>query len=135
VPLLDPARTARAEIRAGSVQRFGIPLAAGEHARVIVEQRGIDLVASLTDPVGRTLVESNDPGGEDVAETLSLVAETAGIHQLVVEALTIGAPTGTYSVRLEEVRPAVPQDGLRIAAERAESAAGLLLWKVSSESL
>src|SRR3712207_5165313 len=62
------------EIAGGEKHAYRISLAAGEHARVVVEQRGIDLALSTFTPDGRKLLDLNGPPGPAGAEAVSIPA-------------------------------------------------------------
>src|SRR3954451_5354580 len=70
------------KIAAGELQRLALTAEAGQFLQITVEQRGIDLVAGLTDPAGQRLAEVNNPGGAAVPEAISLVAEVSGTYVL-----------------------------------------------------
>jgi CHAT domain-containing protein len=54
-----------------------------------------------------------------VPETLSWITSTAGAYRLLVKAHDPRAARGSYTLALEEVRPAVAGDETRVAMERA----------------
>ncbi|HKQ77313.1 MAG TPA: tetratricopeptide repeat protein [Blastocatellia bacterium] len=114
---LEPGRIVEREIAGGQTHTYQITLQAGQFARFMVEQRGVDVALALTGPDGETSQETNFSkiGGK---ESLSLVAAQEGRRQLMVRALLPNAEPGDYSLRIE-VRDAVTaQDRQRIEAER-----------------
>ncbi|HXO20470.1 MAG TPA: CHAT domain-containing protein, partial [Thermoanaerobaculia bacterium] len=105
-------------IAAGKIREHLLTLAAGRYLAITMEQRGVDLRATLTGPLGDRLAE------EELAEwsgvkLLALVTPEAGVYRLTVSARPGAA--GTYRLRIAELRPAVTGDGARVAAQRAFS--------------
>lgn len=135
LPVLEAARPVEQAIVAGETRRAAVSAQPGRFLRIVVEQRGIDLVVGLTDPDGNRITEVNNPGDTRVPETISFVAGAPGLYRIDVTALSTGVPSGSFLVRLEELREAIPSDHPRIAAERAEAAADRLFDQRSAESL
>lgn len=84
---------------------FTLQLRAGDFLRVTVEQQGIDVVVSLLDAGGITLLTVDSPNGTSGPETLVAVAESSGWHRLRIHALP-SEEHGRYAVRVEEPHPA-----------------------------
>jgi CHAT domain-containing protein/Tfp pilus assembly protein PilF len=77
---------------------------------VIVEQQGIDLVAKVSGPDGRQILEFDSESRPQGREEVSLVAEAAGVFQLIVSPKHNGATAGSYEFRIEELRAATDTD-------------------------
>lgn len=106
------------DLQAGTADSYRVVLAAGDYLHAVVEQRGVDVIASLFDPAGRQLLEVDSPTGKEGPEPLFLVAATAGTYRLEVRPLAAQA-RGRYGVRIEELRPATEGDRLRAEAAGA----------------
>jgi CHAT domain-containing protein len=114
----------------GEVHRYHLPLAAAEFARVVVEQKGIDVVVQVRDVDEQEIEELQDeirPNGE---ERVDIVSEKAGTYTLTLTAADGAIAPGIYSIRLDRHRPATGIDrvvqesrSLRTAATRLERAA------------
>jgi CHAT domain-containing protein/tetratricopeptide (TPR) repeat protein len=120
---LAPGRPQEGALAGGERRAYPLPLAAGDYARLYVEQRlpgdpGVDLLALLVAPGGVKLDESDTPGGVRGGEQLSLVAGAGGDYELVLIAVDPAAPRGAYRVTLEERRPAEAGDEARVEVER-----------------
>jgi len=129
-PLLEPGQPITTSFEAGDSRSYLFDLEPGRFARVEVEQRGIDVVAILISPAGETLVEADGPDGASGFENTSALAETAaeaGRFRVEVRSLDPSASPGEIRVVLAEERPAKPDDGDRVTAERADYEA-LALW-------
>lgn len=134
-PVLETASPVEQTVAAGETRQISVPAQSGRFLRIVVEQRGIDLVVGLADPDGERLTEVNNPGDTRVPETISFVADAPGLYRIDITALSSGARSGSCIVRLEELREELPSDRPRIAAERAEAAADRLFDRRSAESL
>jgi CHAT domain-containing protein/tetratricopeptide (TPR) repeat protein len=106
---------------------FAIRLRSGDFLRIVVEQKGLDVVVSLADPGAASLLEVDRRNDPLALETVEAVAKTEGWHLLRVRALQTGA-SGRYAVRLEELHPAGPKEQVRARAARI-FAAGEALWR------
>lgn len=106
------------EIKSGETHNYKINLKAGEFLRVLVEQRGADVVVRLFAPDGRLLAERDRPNGKAGEESLSIEANMAGEYRLEIDVLEAGA-AGKYTARSELPRTVTAADKRRIAAETA----------------
>lgn len=106
-------------IRAGESHRYHLTAAAGDFLFVVIEQRGIDLAASLIDPGGREVAASDALDDSFRDETIAALAAAAGRYTVVVRPAPEAEPAGRYTLRVEELRPAGPEDAVRVEAERA----------------
>jgi tetratricopeptide (TPR) repeat protein len=98
------------ELAGGQKHIYEITLAAGQCAGVIIEQRGIDVLARLLRPDGKLMAEFDDELRSQGRETPELVAEERISYRLEVEAKRLNAPVGNYSIRFEELRAATDKD-------------------------
>ena len=114
---LDPGKPIERELAGGEVHSYRVALAAGQYARVVVDQRGINVAVRILAPDGTNLGEA-DITDTGESEPVSMVAETPAIYRLDVRAPEKDAAKGRYEIKLEEVRTATEQDKSRVAAER-----------------
>lgn len=116
-PLLETGKTLEREIRAGETHEYRIAAQAGEYARVMVDQAGMDVSLRLVGPAGEEIAASDGAAGRKEDEMASWVAAAGGDFRLTVAARE-PAGTGFYKVLLQEVRPSRPDDVKRVVAER-----------------
>lgn len=100
------------------VPAFEIPLRRGDFLHLVVDQRGVDVVATLLDPAGRKVLAADSPSGSEGPEPVLAVAESAGLYRLEIRSLDAGA-AGRCPVRIEALRPATRDDRIRAAAAQA----------------
>ena len=132
---LEPGKPIERELAGGASHSYRLTLASGQYARLIVDQRGIDVLVTVYGPNGEKFVEMDSPNGAWGQERVSLIAETSGSYQLEARSLEKEAIAGRYEVRIEEVRAPTPQDNSLIAAQRAYAQGMQLLVKSTAESL
>ena len=129
VPLLEPRLTVAGKLTPGSVQCYRIPLEPKQYMHVVVMQRGIDVVLRLYDFKGNQVGgEVDSPNGRFGPEPASEVVpreengkvRDSESHYLLVVSSQDNAPVRPdYTVTLEELRGAKPEDGRYVAGERS----------------
>jgi len=107
---LEPGKPVEKELSGGGSHSYQIALAEEQFLQVIVEQRGIDVVAQLLGPDGKLIEEFDTEVRKQGQETVSQVAEMAGNYRLVVQAKQKEAPAGRYEIRVTELRAATEKD-------------------------
>ena len=130
---LEAASPIEREIVGGQTHSYQVKLTAGQFARIVVEQRAIDVALILTAPDDKPVVEVNlsSAGG---TESLSAEATLSGAYRLTVRALGADTLKGTYRAQLE-IKPAVTNsDRQRISAERLLVEAEALLRRGSASA-
>lgn len=129
---LEVGKSIDREIAAGESHSYTLNLAAGQYARILVEQRSLNLAFSVTESLHNTTFDSDlYPIGE--TELVSLAPAEATTFTVVVKPLT-KAGKGSYTIRIGTLRPAVDQDKSAIAGERLISDALVLITQPGPES-
>src|SRR6266508_925566 len=98
------------ELAGGRQHAHRIGLGANQFLKVIIEQQGIDVVAQVSAPDGKQILEFDSESRSQGREEISLVAEAAGAFLLTVRPKQNGAPAGSYEIRIEELRVATDTD-------------------------
>jgi CHAT domain-containing protein/tetratricopeptide (TPR) repeat protein len=109
----------RREITRGQAHHFSIALEAGQYARIVIEQLGIDLVVSTFNPDGSPQIEFDSPTASAGREIASIRAGAAGEYRLEVRPAERWAAPGAYEISVEAIRLPTPADEKRLEAERA----------------
>ncbi|MGE5246278.1 MAG: tetratricopeptide repeat protein, partial [Betaproteobacteria bacterium] len=129
ITVLDSGRSIHGRLALGAGDRYQVVMAAGEFARVVVEQEGTDLlidVHGLGEGTDEEFQDEIRPYGE---ERVDIVAREAGTYTLTVTPADGAAGAGAYALRLVSRRPVTSTDRvlqqsrtLRTAARRLERA-------------
>jgi CHAT domain-containing protein len=126
---LAPDATTEREISGGQSHIWQIFLSSGDYLRLSVDKKRINIKAELFAP-GQSRQSGDKPilstaDGNVLAthhdvSVFSYIAETSGNYGLEILAPNKESATKRYTVKIEELRPAWPQDKLRVLAEKAE---------------
>ncbi|HKX27286.1 MAG TPA: CHAT domain-containing tetratricopeptide repeat protein [Blastocatellia bacterium] len=107
---LEPGRPIERELSGGQSQAYRLTPAAGNYVKVVIDQRGIDVVAALFDLDGQPMLEVDLESRARGSETVEMVAEAAGDYRLTVRPRLQRAAAGHYEIRIEELRTATEDD-------------------------
>src|SRR5262245_30735458 len=118
---LEPGKPIERELAGGQSHAYQITLSAGQFMKVIVEQRGIDVVVGLLGPDAKQIMEFDSEIRSQGQETVWQVAEVAGSYRLNVKAKHKGAPAGGYEIRLVELRAATEKDRVLQEARKLQT--------------
>lgn len=110
---------------------FRLLLLPGEFARVIVDQKGADLLVRVLDSNRTEILRRDSPNSKFGPEAVSVVAETEQNYYLEVCANGL-QPIATYDLKVESLRSASASDQSRVTAERLMMEAQQLLDKRES---
>lgn len=132
--LLEPDKPIEQELAGGNTHLYRVSLAAGQFVDVTADQRGIDVVLILLGPDGKQLLEVDSPNGSRGRESLSFLADIAGDYRIEVRSLEKNAAAGRYEIKINELRPAQPDDRNFVAAKKLITEGLSLLSQRSAES-
>jgi C-terminal processing protease CtpA/Prc len=90
------------ELSGGQTHAYTVELKANQIARVIAEQKGVDVVLSIIGPDGAKLFDVDSPNGSAGDEPATFAAKQSGLYRLEVRSLEKNAPPGRYSIRLDK---------------------------------
>jgi CHAT domain-containing protein/tetratricopeptide (TPR) repeat protein len=110
LPALAAGRDHRQPLTAGESRLYALVMQPGEYLHLVVEQLGVDVVATLRDPAGRDLLRVDSPNGAHGPEELFVVAVERGRHLLAVAAPEGEGRPGSYVIRIEALRAATEED-------------------------
>jgi CHAT domain-containing protein len=103
---LAPGRPIVRDMAGAQSHSYQMTLAAGQYVRVVVDQRGVDVVVKLIGPDGRQIKEFDADSSVQGREIVSWVTEEAGIYRLDVGAQNKAAPAGQYVIQAVALRVA-----------------------------
>lgn len=110
VTKLESAVPIERELAGGQKHTYQITLSANEYKKVVVLQRGVDLIVRVFDTNEKLKFVHDAEMRPQGAETLQLSASTATDYRIVVEPKQKYAPASRYEIRVAEVRPATGLD-------------------------
>lgn len=119
----------------GETHEYSIHLEPGHFLRLAVDQRGIDVVTILEDPVGREILRRDSELGIFGTETFCFVADRQGSHRIRVQAFEAEVLPGRYELRVASLRRASGSDRLRARASAMLWRAHLLQNETAADSL
>ncbi len=121
------------EITGEETHFYQITLAAGQYMHAVIEQGGIDMIATLSEQNGQQINQFDCRW--QGPEPISLIAEAHGVYQLAVRTVQKIAARVVYEIRLEEIRSPLPQDQSRISAERISADGKRLIAQANAQAL
>ena len=116
---LKMGATITKRLTGGEKHIYELDLIASRFYRVIVDQRGIDVVVTLVSGDGKMLTEVDRPNGAEGPEELVWVVTKNDRYRFEVRALNQKAIPGEHSIRISEARPSALNDQKRLAAQQA----------------
>jgi hypothetical protein len=124
-------------IASGQAHGFTVNLEADQFLRLVVDQRGVDVVVRVFSPAGKSLGEFDSPNGTEGPENVSFVAATTGVYRISVAPLdqVAGSPAGRYEIKILEIRHATDQEMQASKREDALKGRGLALLTEIAEML
>jgi CHAT domain-containing protein/Tfp pilus assembly protein PilF len=132
---LEPGTILEKEIVGKDSHCFKFDLQKNDFIHILVEQKGSDVRLILFAPDGSNLFHIDRPNGSHGSEGLSLIANAGGTFSLRVSGYSESATRGSYQIRVDALRKAIPQDESRMLAERLVTEGEELREKKTAESL
>lgn len=115
--VLEQGRVIERELAGGQVHTYQIPVTFGQYLRVTVEAPRLSVVVSMFTPAKEKIVENS--AGKYIPWGVSTIARLSGSYRIEVTSPDASNARGSYSINVEELRPATSDDENRVAAERA----------------
>ncbi len=132
---LEAGKPLEREMRGGDTHSYLIQATAGHYLLIVVEEHGIELMATLYTPDGKKLYDVDNPSESNPHEQTPLIAAVTGIYKLTVQSAA-GDPAGRYVVKIAEARTTPTEmDKSRVAAWQAYSEAQELKEAGKGETL
>jgi CHAT domain-containing protein/tetratricopeptide (TPR) repeat protein len=119
---LELSKPIERESAGGQSHSYEMTLAAGQYAKLVVEQRGIDVVVKLFGPDRKQVLEFNSESRSQERETVEWVAEATGNYRVDVLAKQKNAAAGQYEIQVTELRVATEDDRALNEARRLNTA-------------
>lgn len=103
---LSPGSSIERHITGGEQHRFEVALGAGESVSITVEQKGIDLVVSVSDVEGKPICDFRDDPSPEGEEHAAIVASATGTYVVTVKPAASAPNPGDYVIRIGPTREA-----------------------------
>lgn len=117
--VLEPGKPVEHELSGAQVDSYQLTVPEHQYAKVIVEQRGVDVIVQLLDSAGKLLAEYNTDLRLQGEEKLGIAADSATIYQIRIKANYPKMATGgRYRVQIAELREATDKDQNEFAAHQ-----------------
>jgi erythromycin esterase len=104
------------DLKGNEVHEYLVDVAAGGLLRVVVDQRGIDVVVRAFALDGTRLAEVDSPNGDQGPEPVEIMPKVAGAYRIEVASLDPASPPGKYQIKIDEHLTAAAY-AARLAAE------------------
>ncbi|MFN7948530.1 MAG: tetratricopeptide repeat protein [Blastocatellia bacterium] len=115
------------ELKGGQSHHYQMTAEAGQFVRIVVTQKGINVVVRVSSPDGKPLWEVDVAGQTEGIEEVSLIAEQAGNYRIEIAPVDKDAGAGRYEAVLTDLRAATQPEQKRWEAEKlSNEAAGLI---------
>ncbi len=131
---LTAGETLEPELSGGASHSYKIKASANQYLKIIIEQKGIDIVAELYFPDGKKLLEVDSPNGTQGPEPIETITPVDGDYFLKVRSLENNAPAGRYEIKVLELRTSTEKDKHSIAAQKAIQEANELKAKRTAQT-
>ena len=132
---LEAGKPAEREIAGGQAHKYRVVLTRGQFVHLVVEQKGIDLVAVMIDPEGKELRRVDNAATPQEPEIIYLMVKSSGSHLLEIRASEKGTATGRYHAKIEVRRNATAEEKRREAWQEAFTEGENLKSQATAESL
>lgn len=110
IETLELNKSIKSELSGGQKHDFQINLSAGQYAKLVVEQCGIDVVIRLLNSAGNILVEYDAEPRINGEEIVELTSKSNGYLHLTVQPKQKSAKKGFYEIRLVEIHSATEKE-------------------------
>jgi CHAT domain-containing protein/Tfp pilus assembly protein PilF len=114
-PLLSPVERA---LKGGETNSYRVTLKTGQFLNAVVEQKGIDVVVSVSGPDGKQITESDSPNDRWGPEPILLIAETDGDYRVDIRSPSPRAPAASYAIKVNALRQAIAADKDYVTAQK-----------------
>ena len=123
---LEAGRVIERHLERGAEHRYTIALGAGEYARVIVEQRGVDVIAQARGPDDGAIADFEDEIRNSGQEQVEIVADVPGTYSIAIRAAPGIVAAGAYTISLAGQRAATDSDRAIQESRRLRTSAARL---------
>jgi CHAT domain-containing protein len=131
---LEPGKPIARQLSGGEVHTYRMVLTAGQLVDLRIRQQGVDLSVVARNSVGDKIAEFDNQQGNLGVETISILAESAGIYQFDIKVREQVLQCGGYTIENVDVRESSARDR-RLNAARLVLNEGRLLLRSGKPQL
>ncbi len=107
---LEPGKKIERETARGEKQIFQVAFAADQYEKIIVEQKGVDIIAKILDADGKSVAEYDSEWRVNGAETIEFTNGAAQTYRVEISPKYKMLPAGKFEINFAESRPATEKD-------------------------
>src|SRR5579872_92806 len=107
---LDLHHAVERELGPGQTDEYELDTNAGQFVRLVVWQKGVDVIITIVDPSGKKVLEADRPSGEFSPEAASFISRKSGNYRVQVQGWSESAAKGRYTIEWLESRKPTARD-------------------------
>jgi CHAT domain-containing protein len=97
-------------LEVGQSNSFSLFLEANQYVKIIVQQKGIDVIATLYNPKNEKIYEIDSLNGTTGPEPVCIISSDKGIYRLEIKSLDNNASANKYEVKILQLHKATEID-------------------------
>jgi CHAT domain-containing protein/tetratricopeptide (TPR) repeat protein len=132
---LSTGTAVEGEISSEEKHYYRLTLPSGQFLQAVINQRGVDLTASICTQDGHPVAEVDRQSGSRGPETISIKTQVGGDYILRVQPIEGVGVGGRYEIKIKELRELRPADDIQIDAERIVTEGGKYFVKGKPDCL
>jgi CHAT domain-containing protein len=117
--ILELNKPIERELTSGKIHEYQIVFTVNQYAKITIEQKGVDVGGKIIDSTGKVLTGANVERTSKGFETLEIVVNESGNHQLQVSTTDLRS-NGKYKIELIDLRTATEKDKALDEARRLD---------------
>lgn len=104
-------------LKRGQTDVFSVAATTGQLVQLVARKKGLDVVVTIVDPAGKTLVSADSPNSGSGPEAAAWITEGAGIYLVKVAMGPRSSESGRYEIEVTDLREKTGNDQTRIQAQ------------------
>src|SRR5262245_53157437 len=103
ITVLEPGVAVQRELAGGQQHVYQLSLLQDQYARVVVEQRGVDVIIRVFGTDGQSIAEFDSELRVNGEEPAALIASATGVHTIQIESKYKADAAGRYQIEFSEL--------------------------------
>ena len=105
------------ELAKGQAENFSVRIENNQFAQVVVMKKGLDVVLTVLDPAGKTIVTADSPNSSFGREPAAWIATSGGIYKIKIACAERSNASGKYELELHDLRKPAEADAKIVDAQ------------------